>query len=58
MLGEEGMMRHRDEEWREVGRKRDKYLDRRSKEKHESMDKVSVSYYITNLPKDIQPREI
>ncbi|GJV30473.1 RNA-directed DNA polymerase, eukaryota [Tanacetum coccineum] len=51
-------MQYRDEEWRMVGRKRDKYRDRRTTEKHEAIDKVSVSYYITNLPQDIPTREI
>ncbi|PWA67905.1 hypothetical protein CTI12_AA244900 [Artemisia annua] len=51
-------MGYRDEEWQEVRRNRDNYRDRRSTKKHETIDKVSVSYYITNLPKDIQPREI
>ncbi|PWA95044.1 hypothetical protein CTI12_AA053730 [Artemisia annua] len=51
-------MGYRDEEWQEVRRNRENYRDRRSTEKHEAIDKVSVSYYITNLPKDIQPREI
>ncbi|GKB84662.1 RNA-directed DNA polymerase, eukaryota, reverse transcriptase zinc-binding domain protein [Tanacetum coccineum] len=51
-------MPYQDEEWRVVGRNRDSFRDRRSSEKYEAIDKVSVSYYITNLPKDIQPREI
>ncbi|GKA58463.1 RNA-directed DNA polymerase, eukaryota [Tanacetum coccineum] len=57
-IGTRAIMQYRDEEWRVVGRNRDMYGDRRATEKHEAIDKVSVSYYITNLLKDIQPRDI